>query len=85
MIKISSIANRMTICIVIIAILFLYVIVRAHHVQISRHDELLKKAKSKSLLVSLRNSVLRERLFLSRAGRNMTIIRKKTKFYRSSP
>ena len=47
MVKSRSIAGRMGICVGIIAILFLYVIVMFHHVQIRRHDELLKKAQKK--------------------------------------
>lgn len=47
MIKSGNLAGRMKFCIVLISILFLYVIVMFHHVQITRHDELLAKAQKK--------------------------------------
>ena len=47
MVKSRNIAGRMIFCTSIIIVLFLYVIAMFYHVQITRHDELLKKAKKK--------------------------------------
>ena len=47
MVKSRSISGRMLPCIAIITLLFLYVIGMCYHVQIERHDELLKKAQKK--------------------------------------